>query len=172
MSAPTLPEIGSQELRPNESHLFPRCPAIKTPSWLCWMYYSADVAKQMTQMSIAYSTDPVPLDGCARPSDPRQPTENVRFTGRRTWSTPLVNDGGILLIYDGGDDNNVYRTGWVRFDKSDPTKVLGLAQEPIFEPMYDWERKGQVPDAVFVEGLAGDGERSFSIIAVGTSTWV
>jgi hypothetical protein len=44
ISAPTLPEIGSQELRPNQFHLFPLGPAIKPPSWLYWMYYLADAA--------------------------------------------------------------------------------------------------------------------------------
>jgi len=57
------------------------------------------------------------------------------------------------------DDKNVYRTGWVLFDKSDPTKVLARAQEPIFEPVHDSEKKGQIPNIVFVEGLVRDGNR-------------
>jgi predicted GH43/DUF377 family glycosyl hydrolase len=40
-----------------------------------------------------------------------------------------------------------------------PTKVLGLAQEPVLEPGYDWEQKVQVPDAVFVEEFAREGSR-------------
>ncbi len=43
--------------------------------------------------------------------------------------------------------------------ESDPTKVLARAQEPIFEPVYDWEKNGQVPNVVFVEGLVRDGKR-------------
>ena len=50
-------------------------------------------------------------------------------------------------------------TGWVLFDKNDPTKVLARAEEPIFEPVHDWEKVGQVPNVVFVEGMARDGNR-------------
>jgi len=32
-----------------------------------------------------------------------------------------------LLIYNGADDKNIYSTGWVLFDKKDPTKVLSRA---------------------------------------------
>jgi predicted GH43/DUF377 family glycosyl hydrolase len=53
----------------------------------------------------------------------------------------------------------VYRTGWVLFDKNDPTKVVARAQEPVFEPAHDWEKVGQVPNVVFVEGMARDGDR-------------
>jgi len=31
---------------------------------------------------------------------------------------------GIFLIYNGADDKLVYSTGWVLFDKKDPTKFL------------------------------------------------
>ena len=72
---------------------------------------------------------------------------------------PVVTENGIFLIYNGADDDNVYRTGWVLFDKNDPTKVLARAEQPIFEPMHDWEKMGQVPNVVFVEGLVRDGNR-------------
>jgi len=72
---------------------------------------------------------------------------------------PLITDDGILLIYNGADESNVYRTGWVVFDKSDPTKVLARAEKPILEPVLEWEKKGQVPNVVFVEGLVRDGNR-------------
>ena len=40
-------------------------------------------------------------------------------------------DKGILLIYNSGDDHLVYRTGWVLFDKTDPTKVLARPKRPF-----------------------------------------
>jgi predicted GH43/DUF377 family glycosyl hydrolase len=63
------------------------------------------------------------------------------------------------LIYNGADDNSVYRTGWVVFDKNDPTKVLARSNQPLFVPDLEWEKTGQVPNVVFVEGLVRDGKR-------------
>jgi predicted GH43/DUF377 family glycosyl hydrolase len=66
---------------------------------------------------------------------------------------------GIFLIYNGADDNLVYSTGWVLFDKSDPTKVIARADKPMFHPVGTWEKVGQVPNVVFVEGLIRRGNR-------------
>ena len=44
----------------------------------------------------------------------------------------------------------------VLFDKSDPIKVLGRAQEP---PLHRLGKNGQVPNLVFVEELGRDGKR-------------
>jgi predicted GH43/DUF377 family glycosyl hydrolase len=63
------------------------------------------------------------------------------------------------LIYNGADDKLVYRTGWVLFDKKDPSKVLQRSDKPIFEPEKQWEKVGQVPNVVFVEGLTKDGDK-------------
>jgi len=124
-----------------------------------WMYYLADGKHQPTQMAIAYSNDLLHwtdvLDHPVLASRPRMFDSRVVEPG----PAPVVTDSGILLIYNGADDNNVYRTGWVLFDKNDPTKVVGRAEQPIFEPLRDWEKVGQVPNVVFVEGLVPDGKR-------------
>lgn len=60
---------------------------------------------------------------------------------------------GILLIYNGADDRLVYSTGWVLFDRKDPTRVLARADKPIFHSVEAWEKEGQVANVVFVEGL-------------------
>ncbi|MGI8996315.1 MAG: glycoside hydrolase family 130 protein, partial [Pyrinomonadaceae bacterium] len=72
---------------------------------------------------------------------------------------PLLTKDGILLVYNGADDKAVYAVGWVLFDKADPTKVLARSEQPIFTVEREWERKGQVPNVVFVEGMARDGDR-------------
>jgi predicted GH43/DUF377 family glycosyl hydrolase len=124
-----------------------------------WMYYLADGEHQMTQMSIAYSDDLLHwtdvLDHPVLASRPKMFDSQVVEPG----PAPVITDKGIFLVYNGADDNNVYRTGWVLFDKKDPTRVLARADEPIFEPMHDWEKVGQVPNVVFVEGLVPDGKR-------------
>ena len=124
-----------------------------------WMYYLADGEHQMTQMSIAYSDDLLHwtdvLDHPVLASRPKMFDSQVVEPG----PAPVITGNGIFLVYNGADDNNVYRTGWVLFDKKDPTKVVARAEQPIFEPMHDWEKVGQVPNVVFVEGLVRDGKR-------------
>jgi predicted GH43/DUF377 family glycosyl hydrolase len=66
---------------------------------------------------------------------------------------PLVTSTGIVLIYNGADDKLVYRTGVAVFDLKDPRKLLWRSDEPIFAPDEDWEKIGQVPNVVFVEGM-------------------
>jgi predicted GH43/DUF377 family glycosyl hydrolase len=71
---------------------------------------------------------------------------------------PLLTPDGILLIYNGADDKLVYRTGLALFDRKDPTKLLRRTSQPIFEPREEWEKVGQVPNVVFVEGMVRSGE--------------
>jgi len=66
---------------------------------------------------------------------------------------PLLTPEGIFLVYNGADDRQVYSTGWVLFDRNDPTRVLARVSAPIFLPERKWERVGQVPNVVFVEGM-------------------
>lgn len=124
-----------------------------------WMYYLADGEHQMTQMAIASSEDLLHwtdvLDHPVLASRPKMFDSQVVEPG----PAPVITDSGIFLIYNGADDNNVYRTGWVLFDKKDPTRVVARAEQPIFEPVHEWEKVGQVPNVVFVEGLVRDGKR-------------
>ena len=124
-----------------------------------WMYYLADRANQPSQMGIANSDDLLHwtdvLDSPVLASRANMFDSRVVEPG----PAPLITDDGILLIYNGADDNNVYRTGWVLFDKKDPTKVIARAERPIFGPEHEWEKVGQVPNVVFVEGMVPDGNR-------------
>jgi predicted GH43/DUF377 family glycosyl hydrolase len=87
----------------------------------------------------------------AAPAPERRPVHrHTRFS----QGTPE----GILLIYNGADDRLVYRTGWVLFDRQDPTRVLARADTPVFEPQREWG-PGAGADVVFVEGLVREGNR-------------
>ena len=66
---------------------------------------------------------------------------------------------GAQMIYNGAADNLVYSTGWALFDKKDPTRVLARSDQPVFGPEQEWEKVGQVPNVVFVEGAVRDGKR-------------
>jgi predicted GH43/DUF377 family glycosyl hydrolase len=71
----------------------------------------------------------------------------------------VLTDKGILLIYNGADDKLAYRTGWALFDKNDPTHVLARSEKPVFEAEQEWEKVGQVPSVVFVEGMVSEPTR-------------
>ena len=72
---------------------------------------------------------------------------------------PVLTKDGILLVYNGADEKNVYAVGWALFASDDPTKVLARSEKPIFTVEKEWEKAGQVPNVVFVEGMVRDGNR-------------
>lgn len=122
-----------------------------------WMYFMADARDRPDQTGIAWSddlihwTEPLP-----HPVLPRRPGH---FDSRVTepGPPPVLTRDGILLIYNGADDRLVYRTGWALFDPHDPSKLIARSDQPIFEPELEWERTGQVPNVVFVEGMVRRG---------------
>lgn len=126
-----------------------------------WMYYLADAKGQDTQMGVAYSDDLLhwteALDQPVLASRPGSFDSQVVEPG----PPPIMTPQGIFLIYNGADDKLVYSTGWVLFDKKDPTKVLARSEKPVFAPEKEWEKVGQVPNVVFVEGMIRDGNRWF-----------
>ena len=118
-----------------------------------WMYFMADAKGLSDQTGVAWSDDLVhwtePLD------QPVLPRRAGKFDSRVTepGPPPVVTKDGLLLIYNGADDKLVYRTGWALFDLKDPSKLLKRSDEPIFVPEREWEKVGQVPNVVFVEGM-------------------
>ena len=124
-----------------------------------WMYYLGDARELGSQMGLAVSEDLRHwTDATSEPVlRSRPPTFDARVV--EPGPPPVVLPEGILLIYNGADDHLVYRTGWVLFDKNDPTRVLARAEQPIFEPREEWEKIGQVPNVVFVEGLIREPRR-------------
>ena len=118
-----------------------------------WMYFLGTAADKTNQMGLASSTDLLHwTEATATPVLPRRPG---KFDSRvvEPGPAPLLTRDGIVLIYNGADDQLVYRTGVVIFDRRDPRKVLTRSDEPIFSPEKDWEKTGQVPNVVFVEGM-------------------
>jgi predicted GH43/DUF377 family glycosyl hydrolase len=110
-------------------------------------------------MGVAYSSD---LVHWAEPLD--QPVLRSRSGYFDSYVVepgppPIITNDGIFLIYNGADDQKVYATGWVLFDKKDPTKVIARSEKPIFTVKNEWEKNGQVPNVVFVEAMVRDGNR-------------
>jgi len=71
---------------------------------------------------------------------------------------PIVTDRGILLIYNGWNNNITYKVGAVLFSKDDPTQILERLDQSILEPTEGWEKAGQIANVVFASGLARRGD--------------
>jgi len=124
-----------------------------------WMYFLGTSADKTDQMGLAYSTDLLHWTEAAEtPVLPRRPGQ---FDSRvvEPGPTPIVTSRGIVLIYNAADDKLVYRTALAVFDRQDPRKVLFRSDKPILEPEKEWEKAGQVPNVVFVEGMVKKGNR-------------
>jgi predicted GH43/DUF377 family glycosyl hydrolase len=119
-----------------------------------WMYFMGDAAGEgANQMGVAYSDD---LLHWTEPLDhPILGHRAGKFDAKvvEPGPAPVMTSKGILLIYNGGDDHLAYRTGWALFDRNDPSRVIARAETPVFGPERAWEKFGQVPNVVFVEGL-------------------
>ncbi|MDP8206131.1 MAG: hypothetical protein P9L92_05660 [Candidatus Electryonea clarkiae] len=68
---------------------------------------------------------------------------------------PIKTDAGWLMIYHGVTNRPrlTYRAGAALFDLNDPQRLIGKTKEPLFEPVEDWEKSGDVNNVVFPEGL-------------------
>lgn len=118
-----------------------------------WMYYLGEDGERRHPMGLASSVDLIHWNDAT--DQPALAARAGRFDSRvvEPGPPPLVLPDGIFLIYNGADDRLVYRTGWALFDKNDPRRLLDRSDQPIFRPERPWEKVGQVPNVVFVEGL-------------------
>jgi predicted GH43/DUF377 family glycosyl hydrolase len=72
---------------------------------------------------------------------------------------PLLTEAGILLLYNGADEHLVYGPAWVLFDRQNPARVVARADDPFLLPKLDWERAGNVPNVIFLEGAVERAKR-------------
>jgi predicted GH43/DUF377 family glycosyl hydrolase len=124
-----------------------------------WMYWLGTAADRTDQMGLSYSNDLIHwTEATKTPVLPRRPgTFDSRVV--EPGPPPILMADGIVLVYNGADDTLVYRTGVAVFDRQDPRKVLYRSEAPLFAPELQWEKVGQVPNVVFVEGLVADQDR-------------
>jgi beta-1,2-mannobiose phosphorylase / 1,2-beta-oligomannan phosphorylase len=63
---------------------------------------------------------------------------------------PIETEYGWLLLYHSvSNPGFVYKLGAMLLEYSDPKKILGRTDEPIFEPEKPYELNGRVPNVVF-----------------------
>ena len=112
-----------------------------------WMYYGD------TNIWAATSDDLINWTPIEEPvMEPREGMFDSRLI--EPGPTPLITDEGILLLYNSADEDLVYRAGQVLFDINDPTQVIKRSDTHFMEPDSELEVDGQIPNVVFIEGLA------------------
>jgi predicted GH43/DUF377 family glycosyl hydrolase len=124
-----------------------------------WMYYlgtrkGAD-GQARDYMGLAQSQDLLHWqDATAQPVLPRRAGA---FDSRVMEPGVLfLTDQGILMIYNGADEHLVYGPGWVLFDKENPQRLIARSQKAFVNPKFRWEKVGNVPNVIFVEGAVGN----------------
>jgi beta-1,2-mannosidase len=124
-----------------------------------WMYFLGTTADNNDQIGLATSTDLLHWSDAT--DAPVLAVRRGSFDSRvaEPGPAPMVTPKGIVLIYNGADDKLVYRTGVARFDPKDPSKLISRTDVPVFAPEKEWEKVGQVPNVVFVEGMLRQGKR-------------
>jgi predicted GH43/DUF377 family glycosyl hydrolase len=122
-----------------------------------WMYFLGTSQDNKDQTGVASSDDL--LHWTEATETPVLPAREGKFDSRvvEPGPAPIVTAKGIVLIYNGADDKLVYRTGVAVFDRNDPRRVISRTESPIFAPEKEWEKVGQVPNVVFVEGMVRKG---------------
>jgi predicted GH43/DUF377 family glycosyl hydrolase len=124
-----------------------------------WMYYLGEASDGGEKMGLASSSDLLHWTDASE--QPVAPTRPGSFDSKvvEPGPPPLLTSDGIFLIYNGADDRLVYSAGWILFDKNNPAKMLARSDKPLFYPVEPWEKIGQVPNVVFVEGMVRRGQR-------------
>ncbi len=124
-----------------------------------WMYFLGTSTDKTDQTGLVYSSDLTHWTEATR--EPVLAKRPGKFDSRvvEPGPPPIITNDGIVLIYNGADDKLVYRTGIAVFDRHEPAKLISRSEEPVFFPEMDWEKNGQVPNVVFVEGIAEEGDR-------------
>jgi len=124
-----------------------------------WMYYLGTTPDNNDQMGLASSTDL--LHWTDATNTPVLLVRAGMFDSRvaEPGPAPIVTPKGIVLIYNGADDKLTYRTGVAVFDLKDPRVLISRTEAGVFAPEKQWEKVGQVPNVVFVEGMVRQKER-------------
>ena len=73
-------------------------------------------------------------------------------------ASPIRTSEGWLEIYHGANHDNRYCLGALLLDLDDPSKVISRTEEPIMEPIMEYEKTGFFGNVVFTNGHLVDGD--------------
>jgi len=111
-----------------------------------WMYFGD------TNIWAAWSNDLIHWNRIEEPVvKPRDGMFDSRLV--EPGPQPVMTDRGILLLYNGANEELVYNAGQALFDPEDPTRLIERSEHSFLQPESHLERTGQIPNVVFIEGL-------------------
>lgn len=73
-------------------------------------------------------------------------------------AAPIETEQGWLEIYHGANKEHRYCLGALLLDKNDPSKVLARSENPIMEPIMDYEKTGFFGNVIFTNGHIREGD--------------
>ncbi|MCK4543587.1 MAG: family 43 glycosylhydrolase, partial [Spirochaetales bacterium] len=117
------------------------------------MYFLGQRRAWHAAIGVAFSDDLIHWEEYANNPVVIPRIDNFDCLGVEPGATPIVENGKIILIYNGWDENKVHKTGYLVFTKDNPVQVLERCEEPIIEPTEEWEIEGPVRNVTFAEGV-------------------
>ncbi|MGC2501929.1 MAG: glycoside hydrolase family 130 protein, partial [Silvibacterium sp.] len=72
-------------------------------------------------------------------------------------ASPIWTERGWLEIYHGANEKNRYCLGALLLDLNEPWKVIARSQQPIMEPLAEYERNGFFGEVIFTNGHVVNG---------------
>lgn len=73
-------------------------------------------------------------------------------------ASPIWTERGWLEIYHGANEKNRYCLGALLLDLNEPWKVIARSQQPIMEPLAEYERNGFFGEVIFTNGHVVNGD--------------
>lgn len=73
-------------------------------------------------------------------------------------AAPIKTEQGWLAIYHGANHDYRYCLGALLLDLNDPTKVIARSNDPIMEPIEEYEKEGFFGNVVFTNGHIVEGD--------------
>lgn len=74
-------------------------------------------------------------------------------------AAPFKTERGWLVIYHGANEKSRYCLGALLLDLEDPCRVLARSDQPLMEPLAEYEQNGFFGEVVFTNGHIVDGDR-------------
>lgn len=74
-------------------------------------------------------------------------------------ASPIKTSEGWLVIYHGANVEHRYCLGALLLDLENPSKVIARSEDPIMEPIMDYEKTGFFGNVVFTNGHIVDGDQ-------------
>jgi len=92
-------------------------------------------------------------------------------------SPPIETKKGLLFLYHGTEETNVYSIGAILVNPENPKEILERSQEPLIIPELPWETgecKGgaEVPRVIFGQGIVPSGKNEWDFFYGGGDRYI